>query len=211
MDAAALGKPLLIDFQGRMTIFATIFPKNAFVGHVTTLAAGTAIGQILTVLVSPVLTRLYGPEAFGIFGVFSAVAGIVAIIATLQFDMAAVLPKDEKDGISLIVLAFILAMVTFATCLSASIVFGGSLAQLLGFGNHKNILWMLAFLMLGIASVRILSNWALRTQQFFLLSLSSIVSVAVAIAFKVGAGLLGFGVAALLLGGIIGFFFSLHA
>ena len=132
-----------------MTIFADIFSKNAFMRHVTTLAAGTAIGQILTVLVSPVLTRLYGPEAFGIFGVFSAVAGIAAIISTLQFDMAAVLPDDEKDAISLIVLAFILAMVTFALCLSASIVFRGGLAQLLGFGNHKNILWMLAFLMLG--------------------------------------------------------------
>jgi len=191
-----------------MTVFATIFPKSAFVRHVTTLAAGTAIGQILTVLVSPVLTRLYGPEALGIFGVFSAVAGIVAIIATSQLYMAAVLPKRERDGISLIVLAFIFAMVTFTLCLSASIVFRGSLALLLGFGDYENILWMLAFLMFGTSSVRILSHWALRSQKFFFLSLSSIAAAVVSSAFKVGAGLLGYGVTALLLGGIIGYFFQ---
>ena len=189
-----------------MQAFSAFSPKSVFARDVTTLAAGTAAAQVLTVLVSPVLTRLYGPDAFGVFGVLFAVAGIVAIIATLQFDMAAVLPEDEADGISLILLASIIGIAAFVICLSVTIIFKGSLAFVLGFPEHENILWLLAFLMLGMVGVRVLSHWAMRRQQFFLISLSSLLAAVATSIFKVVGGVLGYGVFALLIGGILGYF-----
>ncbi len=204
-----MGKSLLIKYHKIMQIFAAFLPKSAFARNVTTLAAGTAAAQVLTVMVSPVLTRLYGPDAFGVFGVLFAAAGIVAIISTLQFDMAAVLPEDEADGISLIFLASILGIAAFALCLAVTIVCKGSLAFILGFPEHENILWSLAFLMLGMVGVRVLSHWALRCQNFFLISLSSLVAAVSTSIFKVGGGLLGYGAPALLIGGTIGYFFQI--
>ncbi len=40
-------------------------PHTTFKGDVLRLVTGTGLAQIIVVLASPILTRLYGPEAFG--------------------------------------------------------------------------------------------------------------------------------------------------
>jgi len=44
----------------------SILPKGGFARAVALLAGGAALGQAITVLVSPVLTRIYSPEDFGV-------------------------------------------------------------------------------------------------------------------------------------------------
>ena len=39
---------------------------NSFVKTISMVVGGTAFAQILTILVSPILTRLYTPEQFGV-------------------------------------------------------------------------------------------------------------------------------------------------
>ena len=45
--------------------------KSSFASDVLTLAGGTTFAQILTILAAPVLTRLYGPEDFGVWALTS--------------------------------------------------------------------------------------------------------------------------------------------
>lgn len=47
-------------------------PKNRFARSVSILAGGTAAGQAIVVLASPLLTRLYSPEDFGLLAVYAA-------------------------------------------------------------------------------------------------------------------------------------------
>jgi len=46
--------------------------KSKFLRSVAVVAFGTAGAQAITMAFSPVITRLYGPEAFGLLGVFMA-------------------------------------------------------------------------------------------------------------------------------------------
>ena len=46
-----------------------LLPKNAFARGVSVLVGGTAGAQLLTILAAPLLTRLYGPEDFGLVAV----------------------------------------------------------------------------------------------------------------------------------------------
>lgn len=49
---------------------------------------GIGAGQFILLLATPLLARIYGPEAFGTYSVIVAVAGIVATVAALRIDLA---------------------------------------------------------------------------------------------------------------------------
>src|SRR5699024_7637402 len=61
-----------------------IFQKK-FVRNVFIVASGAVGAQILSLLLYPIITRLYGPEAFGVLGTFTALTKIVIPIAALTY------------------------------------------------------------------------------------------------------------------------------
>ncbi len=85
------------------------------------LGGGAALGQGVAVLSAPLLTRLYDVGAFGVFGSFSAAASCLACVATLRFDQAILLERDEaaaEDVLRLCVLC--VGLVTLATAIGAT-------------------------------------------------------------------------------------------
>jgi lipopolysaccharide exporter len=104
----------------------------AFASDVLKIVSGTTIAQIIVMLSSPILTRLYGPEAFGILGIFSSITAIIGVIACLSLNYAILLPKEDEDAVNLLGMSFI--VVAIVTSLTLPIVyFGGDLiAGLLG-------------------------------------------------------------------------------
>jgi len=88
----------------RRWLWARFFGKDrekSFVFHVTLLTGGTLVGQGLLVLLSPLLSRLYTPSAFGVFGEFVSVAGVLAAVATFRYELAIPLPSEEEKALSL--------------------------------------------------------------------------------------------------------------
>jgi O-antigen/teichoic acid export membrane protein len=61
-------------------------PKGKYGKNIATLAAGTAIGQSIATLASPVLTRLYSPSDFGVFAVYASIIGIIGSVASLNMN-----------------------------------------------------------------------------------------------------------------------------
>lgn len=66
---------------------------------------GTTIAQAMPVLVSPLLTRLFRPEHFGIYAIFSALASIGVVVAALRYEMAVMRPEREEDAAGLYALS----------------------------------------------------------------------------------------------------------
>lgn len=84
--------------------------KGRFARSVTVLAGGAVLGQAITVLVSPILTRLYSPEDFGVFGVYASILGIVTVIASLRYEYALPLPEDDAIAANILALCFLLLL-----------------------------------------------------------------------------------------------------
>lgn len=78
-------------------IYTRIF-KSDFNKNVIILSSGTAISQIILVLISPVLTRLYTPEVFGSFAIFLSVTAIIGGNINLKFEQAIMLPDNTDDA-----------------------------------------------------------------------------------------------------------------
>ena len=76
---------------------------SSFKLDVISLASGTIVGQVLTIIASPFLARLFDPEAFGIFALITAIAAVLTAVSTLQYDQAIVLPEKDEDAANLLV------------------------------------------------------------------------------------------------------------
>src|SRR5699024_887504 len=87
------------------------FSEKPFVRNVIVLASGTAAAQMIAMALSPVITRLYGPEAYGLMGAFMAIVNIVAPVAALTYPISIVLPKKDQDAKGLIRLSIIISLI----------------------------------------------------------------------------------------------------
>ncbi|MFO7843100.1 MAG: oligosaccharide flippase family protein [Bacteroidales bacterium] len=71
---------------------------SEFYKNVLTLVSGTAIAQAIPILISPILTRLYSPSDFGLIALYLAIVNIFVIVATGRYNLAIMLPEDEKEA-----------------------------------------------------------------------------------------------------------------
>lgn len=66
---------------------------------------GTVIAQLLTIAFSPVISRLYSPEEFGLFTIVGSIYSIVVLIAGGRYEVALMVPKRNVDAINLLALS----------------------------------------------------------------------------------------------------------
>ncbi len=71
---------------------------SGFIGNVMTLVTGGVAAQGITFLLSPVITRLFSPEHFGVAALFVSIVSIVSTICVLGLDQAVVVAKDDDDA-----------------------------------------------------------------------------------------------------------------
>lgn len=90
--------------------FILRFRSSEFAKNTAILTLGTIVAQGITVAAMPILSRLYTPSDFGLLAVFMAASGIVGTVITLRFDAGILLPKDEHEAKTLVLLSGILAL-----------------------------------------------------------------------------------------------------
>lgn len=93
--------------------------KSNFVLNISKLMSGTIVAQLITFAALPVLARIYSKEAFGLLALFSAVVMFISSFATLKYDTALLLPKEDQDAYALLKLSNIVTI--FITSISVLI------------------------------------------------------------------------------------------
>jgi len=111
-------------------------PKSEFSKNVLTLMTGTTIAQAIPIAISPILTRLYSPEDFGVFALFVAITSIFGSIANGRYELAIMLPRKDEDAINILALGFIINVVLSLFLFLIVIIFHDKIVSLL---NNKEI------------------------------------------------------------------------
>ena len=166
------------------------------------LGGGAALGQGIAVLAAPLLTRQYDVAAFGVFGSFSALASCLACVATLRFDQAILLERDEADADDVLRLCVLsVGAVTLLTALAAAALWAareasaaGALARHgAGAGLAELPGGLLALLPCAVASAGVvpaLSLWFVRRERFRPVAAYGAARSAFAVALQAGGGVL---------------------
>lgn len=79
--------------------------SSEFNRNVAKVFSGTLLAQLIAIGISPILTRIYTPEDFSNLALYISVVSILSVIATLKYDKAIILPKDDKKALALIVIS----------------------------------------------------------------------------------------------------------
>lgn len=167
-------------------------PSNSFTGNVLKLVTGTVLAQAIGILVMPIVTRLFAPEAFGIVAVFSSMTGIVGVVVCLRYELAIMLPESNEEAVN--ILGVSLLSVIIMTALSALIVWLGSekIINLLHAPALKDYLWLVPVTIFFQGIFLALNYWNSRTKHFGRLSIAQIISSLTTQTTKLSAGFAGF-------------------
>jgi len=179
-------------------------PKSEFSRNVLTLMTGTSIAQAIPIAISPILTRIYTPEDFGVFALYMSVASILSVVATGRYELAIMLPKKDEDAINIVALSIMISFfVSFITLLIVFF-FNASLTSLLG--NPEISAWLyfvpLTVLLTGI--YQSFNYWSNRKKEYKRLATSRVVQSGVTATTNLGMGFNGFGASGLIVGGVLG-------
>ncbi len=105
--------------------------RSPFARNVLKLFYGTSLKNLITFLALPILTRLYSPEDIGLFQVLLSVSMTFAIVSTLKYEMAIVLPRYRREAEHLVVLTLLsLAVMTVVSAILFAVL-GDPLLRLL--------------------------------------------------------------------------------
>lgn len=101
---------------------------------------GTTIAQAIPIAISPILTRIYTPEDFGLVALFLAIASIFGSIASMSYELAIVVPDKDEDAINIFALGLIFTFIMSLILLILVVLFNDDLINILG--NEEIGFWL---------------------------------------------------------------------
>src|SRR5437016_4770152 len=114
-------------FLGRMT---GGLAAGSFARSVLVLAAGGAVGQVIAVLASPVITRLYSPVDLGTLSVYTSLLSLLAVAVSLRYEQTIPMPALDDEGRDLLAVALAVSFnVALVTAVGVAL-FGNQIAEL---------------------------------------------------------------------------------
>lgn len=84
---------------------------NPFFKNVAILSSGTIISQIIVVITSFFLARLYNAQDFGVLSLFTSINLILVIIFSGRYELAIGLPKLSIDGKKILSIVIVLSSI----------------------------------------------------------------------------------------------------
>lgn len=93
--------------------------KRNFLSSLLMLLSGTILSQIIVFASSFTIARIYSPNDFGLAGIYGSLLSFVLVLASLKYESAIPIAKNDEEALHLVVLSFIIV------CLISSFVFIG--------------------------------------------------------------------------------------
>lgn len=139
------------------------------------LILGTFIAQLIPIVLSPIFTRIYSPEDFGLFALYSSLVMIFSVVATGKYELAITLPKTNIEALNIIVLSLVISLsLAFLVFLSVFF-FSEEISSLFHLALLKDLLYLLPLSIVNIGLYQSINYYMNRKAQFKKLALSRIV------------------------------------
>jgi O-antigen/teichoic acid export membrane protein len=174
--------------------------QGGFLKHAGKLVGATFISQVVLILSSLIITRLYTPEDFGILAIFTALVAQIIVCASFRYEWAIPLPEDEQVATDLLLLCLILTC-SIAPLVAIGVIFSGHpIALWLNAPELEPYLWLLPIVILFGGWYQSLTYWSLRQKAFGLLAQTKIAQTFWTLGSQISIGSIAPGPLGLLVG-----------
>lgn len=180
--------------------------QGAFIRNVLVLMSGTALAQILAFIASPILSRIFNPDAFGIYGIFTGICGFIVVIADGRYGVAILLPEDDRNAANLLWLSSIIIGITSLLAFILVNLWPGKIAALFNTPElHEVIIWT-PFVVFFAALFNAFNFWVTRKKRYSTISYSKAFQSSSKVVTQLGFGMgFGLGSLGLVIGEFIGY------
>lgn len=179
-------------------------PKSQFARNVITLMTGTALAQALPIAITPILTRMYTPDEFGVFAIYIAICSILAVLVTGRYELAIIVPEHDEDAVNIMALSIGLSFIISFFLLIAVLLAGTEIARLLGSDNIASWLYFIPLTTLIMGCYQSLNYWANRRSHYKRMATSRVLQTASTSTIQLSTGFLKIGTLGLILGHFFG-------
>ena len=179
-------------------------PKSEFSRNVLTLMTGSTIAQAIPIAISPILTRIYTPEDFGVFALYISITSILSVIVTGQYELAIMLPKKDHDAINILILSLILSSCISFFLLCIIFLFNPEITRLLGNKEISNWLYLMPISIFLTGIYNSLNYWQTRKKNYKLLAITNVYKGLTVSTSNIAFGIFKYGSSGFILGSFFG-------
>ena len=161
---------------------------SKFISNVVKLFSATLAGQILGIIVTPALTRLYLPADFGISQLFLSIVTIIAVISCFSYNSAIQLPKKDEDAANIVGLCAFLMVATSVLTTVFFFMFSGYFEQVLNAPGLSHYIYLLPLAIMSNSVAFVLAAWLSRRDEFGTIAKANFYSSVTGKGVSVGIG-----------------------
>lgn len=147
-------------------ILNRILPKGGLGRAIATLAGGTALGQLATIAATPVLSRLFSLEEFGLLGLYTAFLSNLAIIAGGRYEQAVPIAEDDQEAADTLGLSSALTFIISVLTGIVLYLFGKPILVLFDSEKLLPYLWVVPLGLFLQSLNQTISTWAVRRKAY---------------------------------------------
>lgn len=179
------------------------FGQTSFVRNVVVLSGGGAVAQLIPVILTPVLTRLYAPAEMGILALYLAFIGFFANGTTLGYSLAIVSATTDEEATDLVIVS---AAAVIPVAIIGTILFWVlTVRGWLGFESLSNNAWIpMGGSLILTGGFFILRYWLVRTENYQRISKATVAQSIGRVGTQVLVGVAGLGWGGLLWSEVLG-------
>jgi O-antigen/teichoic acid export membrane protein len=169
--------------------------------------SGTAVSQGILIFATPILTRIFTPENFGIFALYLSIVGTLSLISSWKYELAIMLPKKREDAEALVFLSIIITVFTSLLAFVILLLFKVQLIK-----NVNNISFFLFLIPIGIllnGLLQIYNAWGARNEQFKFIANSNVVKSGITVGSQLLFAFVKVSSLSLIYGNVVGVLASL--
>jgi O-antigen/teichoic acid export membrane protein len=183
--------------------------KKDFAKNVLLLISGTSIAQAIAVAVSPILTRIYSPENFGVFGIYVAICSLLAVFATARYDLSIIEPRFDNDAKLLLIISLIIAGFFSLFLMLIVILFNHRISLLFDSPDIGKFLYIVPVSVFILSTYNVIMIWLNRKKKFKDMSQNRIINSSSTSVITLSFGLIKFTTGGLIIGYLLGQIFAI--
>ncbi|WP_421772997.1 lipopolysaccharide biosynthesis protein [Gracilimonas sp.] len=169
-----------------------------------TLFVGNSFSMFIPVLVSPIISRMYGAGDFGTFTIYLALLSLVSSFATGRYDYAILITKSRYNAQHLFKVALLLASGVCAILLFSLLLFEQQLLSLMNVESMGVYIYLLPLNIILFVIFQACQNALNREKLYKPISISKTLKSTITGAVQVVLGFLGFLSGGLIVGKLSG-------
>jgi len=185
-----------------------LLPKGEYGRNILKLMTGTTIAQALPVAISPILTRIYTPEDFGVFAIYSSIVLIFGSIANGRYELAIMLPQEDEDALNIAALGLLISLGLSSILFLVVLFFSHSIAAALGNNDIRPWLFLVPFSVLSIGFFNALNYYNSRLKHYKDIASANIFKSVVLASVQISVAFVHAGATGLITGQLVSQLFS---